>query len=91
MIRINLAKLLGDRSLYWLAKESGIAYSTIHKLNKEPPHGINFDTLEKLCVALKCEPGDLLVRVPGTMRDGKHANYQHRKRAATREAAGQEA
>jgi putative transcriptional regulator len=65
MIEFRLDERLGDRSLYWLAKESGIAYSTIHKLNKEPPKGISFDTLDKLCRVLECEPGDLLVRVLG--------------------------
>lgn len=66
MIDFRLAERLAGRSLYWLAKESGIAYSTIHKLQKEPPHGISFETLDKLCAALGCEPGDLLVRSPGT-------------------------
>ena len=64
MIEFRLDERLNGRSLYWLAKESGIAYSTIHKLKKEPPHGISFDTLDKLCAALDCAPGDLLVRVP---------------------------
>lgn len=62
MIEFRLDELLGERSLYWLAKKSGIAYSTIHKLQKAPPHGISFEVLDKLCEALECKPGDLLVR-----------------------------
>jgi putative transcriptional regulator len=61
-----------------LAKESGIAYSTTHKLNKEPPKGISFVTLDKLCVALKCEPGDLLVRVPGDKKAGSRGGSNSR-------------
>lgn len=69
MIEFQLEERLGGRTLYWLAKTSGIAYSTIHKLRKAPPRGISLDTLDKLCAALDCEPGDLLKRVP----DGKRA------------------
>jgi putative transcriptional regulator len=64
MIKFRLEERLGDRSLYWLAKEAGISYSTIHKLKKTPPKGISFEVLDKLCDALNCTPGDLLVKRP---------------------------
>jgi putative transcriptional regulator len=63
MIRLQLADRLGNRSLYWLAKETGIAYSTIHKLSRTNTQGISFVVLDKLCEALDCEPADLLVRI----------------------------
>jgi len=62
MIEVNIDNLLEQkaRSFYWLSKETGISYSTLWRLKKGKALGINFVTLEKLCVALECEPGSLL-------------------------------
>ena len=62
MIEIRVDELLGDhgRTFYWLAKETGISHTTLWRLKKGKALGINFDTLEKLCGALKCQPGDVL-------------------------------
>jgi len=62
MIEIHLDDLLGNRgrSFYWLAKETGISHTTLWRLRKGKALGINFETLEKICVVLKCEPGDVL-------------------------------
>lgn len=62
MIEIQVDELLGNhgRTFYWLAKETGISHTTLWRLKKGKALGINFDTLEKLCAALKCEPGDVL-------------------------------
>lgn len=48
------------RSFYWLSKHAGVSYSTLWRLKKGKALGINFVTLEKLCGALACEPGDLI-------------------------------
>jgi DNA-binding Xre family transcriptional regulator len=72
MIELRLNERLGSRSLYWLAKQSGIAYSTIHKLKKAAPQGISFDVLDKLCDALECAPGDLLVKVSEVKKSAKN-------------------
>lgn len=48
------------KSFYWLSKHTGVSYSTLWRLKKGKAQGINFVTLEKLCDALACEPGDLL-------------------------------
>ena len=61
MIEIRIdqqLKALG-RTFYWLAKETGISHTTLWRLKKGKALGINFVTLEKLCEALGCEPGDL--------------------------------
>ncbi len=62
MIEIRVDELLGGhgRTFYWLAKETGISHTTLWRLKKGKALGINFDTLEKLCGALKCQPGDVL-------------------------------
>ena len=67
MIEIQVDRLLAGlgRSFYWLAKETGISHTTLWRLKKGKALGINFDTLEKLCSALNCQPGDLLLRTDG--------------------------
>jgi putative transcriptional regulator len=49
-----------ERSVYWLAKETGISYTTLWRLKTDKALGINFSTLESLCKALDCDPGDLV-------------------------------
>jgi len=62
MIEIRLDELLENcgRSFYWLAKETGISHTTLWRLKKGKALGINFETLEKVCETLKCQPGDVL-------------------------------
>ncbi|HKZ78636.1 MAG TPA: helix-turn-helix domain-containing protein [Pyrinomonadaceae bacterium] len=62
MMEIRLDELLAQhrRTFYWLAKETGISHTTLWRLKKGKARGINFDTLEKLCGALNCQPGDVL-------------------------------
>jgi len=48
-----------------LSKESGIAYANCHKIWNNQQKMISLDTLDRLCAALGCEPGDILVRVDG--------------------------
>lgn len=66
MIEVHIDDLLEkqNRSFYWLSKETGISYSTLWRLKKGKAMGINFVTLEKICTALGCEPGNLLKIVP---------------------------
>lgn len=80
MIQIHIDKLLGEhgRSFYWLSKETGISHTTLWRLKKGKALGINFETLEKLCGALDCQPGDLL-----TMRKTKRP-AKHRERKSER-------
>jgi len=68
MIDIRIDGLLAEhgRTFYWLAKETGISHTTLWRLKKGKALGINFDTLEKMCQALSCQPGDVL-----TMANGK--------------------
>jgi putative transcriptional regulator len=62
MIEIQVDQLLAGhgRTFYWLAKETGISHTTLWRLKKGKALGINFDTLEKICTALACQPGDVL-------------------------------
>lgn len=62
MIEIRVDQLLAEhgRTFYWLAKETGISHTTLWRLKKGKALGINFETLEKMCQALQCQPGDVL-------------------------------
>lgn len=59
-IRISQLLLSRGRTAYWLAKRTGISYTTLWRLSKGNAVGINFATLEKICEALECDPGDVL-------------------------------
>ncbi len=61
-IRFRIDEVLRERgqSLYWLARAAGISYTTLWRLTKDRALGMNFATLEKMCGALECQPGDLI-------------------------------
>jgi putative transcriptional regulator len=61
-IRFKIAEVLKERSqsLYWLSRTTGISYTTLWRLTKDRALGMNFATLEKMCVALECTPGELI-------------------------------
>jgi putative transcriptional regulator len=62
MIEIRVEELLQTRgrSFYWLSKQTGISHTTMWRFKKDKALGINFETLEKLCQVLECQPGDVL-------------------------------
>jgi putative transcriptional regulator len=62
VIAIRIDELLEERgrTFYWLAKETGISHTTLWRLKKGRALGINFVTLESICRALDCQPGDVL-------------------------------
>jgi putative transcriptional regulator len=62
MIVPRLDKVLAKEkhTFYWLAKETGVSHTTLWRLKKGKAVGINFETLEKICRALRCQPGDVL-------------------------------
>jgi DNA-binding Xre family transcriptional regulator len=63
MIKIELEKLLDGRSLYSLAQETGIRWGTIAAIAKGTIRRIDLESLDAICDALGCVPGDLLVKV----------------------------
>jgi putative transcriptional regulator len=65
------------RTFYWLAKETGVSHTTLWRLKKGKAVGINFETLEKICRALKCQPGDVLLLT----KDKSPAQRQSSKKA----------
>jgi putative transcriptional regulator len=65
MIVCTLPEVLKRKkwSRYRLQKVSGISYPTLHALFHGTSKAYSADVLDRLCDALKCEPGDLLKRV----------------------------
>ena len=63
MIISNLAVLLAERKLKVadLVRSTGINKSTSHKLYNDESVRIDFETIDKICIALDVEVGDLLV------------------------------
>lgn len=61
-IKVNLDLLLVQRkmSLTQLAEEVGITLSNMSLLKTGKVRGIRFGTLDAICKALDCQPGDVL-------------------------------
>lgn len=66
MINIRLDYVLLDRrmKLKDLAKATGLAVNNLSILKTNKARAIRFSTLELLCKALNCIPGDLLEYLP---------------------------
>ena len=64
MVRLRVKELLEERGkdMAWLARETGRSYQSIHAVTKEETTAVKFETLELLCNAFRCEPGELVHR-----------------------------
>lgn len=62
MIEVTLDFMLLKRKMSSkeLAEKIGITPANLSILKTGKAHGIRFETLEKICEALDCQPGDLL-------------------------------
>jgi len=85
MIGIRIDQLLKGhgRTFYWLAKETGISHTTLWRLKKGRALGINFLTLERICQALDCQPGDML----SLTNEKKHRTKKDRRSRTPRKFA----
>ena len=70
-IRVDLDKRLYDRrmSLTELADRVGVTIANLSILKTGKARAIRFSTLEALCRELDCQPGELLVFVPGPLNE----------------------
>uniref|UniRef100_A0A832H0I0 XRE family transcriptional regulator n=1 Tax=Oscillatoriales cyanobacterium SpSt-402 TaxID=2282168 RepID=A0A832H0I0_9CYAN len=66
-LKWRLAVLMADRELNYkqLAEKMGMHPNTVSKLKNNLPDRIETNTLMRLCKALECQPGDLLVYIQG--------------------------
>lgn len=65
-IIVNLEKILDDRQMKSneLAEKIGITTANLSILKTGKAKAIRFSTLEAICEALDCQPGDLLKYEP---------------------------
>ena len=82
-IKLNLDHVMLDRrvSLTDLADRIGITLANLSILKTNKARAIRFSTLEALCRALDCQPGDLIEFVPAT--DGAAASDDGSKSGST--------
>ena len=61
-IDVRLAVMLAERNVSGkeLAEHVGITEANLSLLRRGKVKGVRFDTLEKICDYLECQPGDLL-------------------------------
>lgn len=63
MVYVRVKEILKEKkkTKYWFVKKMEGGYQALSHLIDNETTGIHFDTLEKLCNVLECEPGDILV------------------------------
>ena len=64
MIHIRVKEILKEKNVVniGLLKIWNGGYQALSHLMNNETSGIHFDTLEKMCEILDCEPGDIIVR-----------------------------
>ena len=67
MIRIDLDVMLARRkmSMTELSQRVGITMANLSILKNSKAKAIRFSTLDAICRALSCQPGDILIWEPG--------------------------
>lgn len=67
MIKVKLAVLLAEKQMMLkeLEEKTGIALNNLSVLKTGKAKAIRFSTLDQICKALNCQPGDLLEFVAG--------------------------
>lgn len=71
-IRINIDVMLAKRkmSVTELSEKVGITMANISILKNGKAKAIKLDTLNKICKALNCQPGDILEYIPEENEEG---------------------
>lgn len=59
-VRLNEILADKDKTIYWLAKQTGITNNTLGRLAKNQTDRITFELIAKICDTLKIEISDLL-------------------------------
>ena len=79
MIYLQINEILKERkhTKYWFIKNMGGGYQSLSNLMNNATSSIHFETLNKICEILECEPGDVIIFKKGTRR--KNINEQNIK------------
>lgn len=78
-IKWRLSAVMADREIdnQTLHLLTGLHPGTISKLRNNPPSRIDVVTLNLLCQALECQPGELLRFIPDEATKNSPNNYQN--------------
>ncbi|MBZ3776951.1 helix-turn-helix transcriptional regulator [Lentilactobacillus otakiensis] len=73
MIQVNLDRVLVEQKMTSkeLAEKIGITTVNLSKFKTGKAKGVRFNTLNKLCATLNCQPGDILEYTPDESNEGK--------------------
>ncbi|MEZ4826425.1 MAG: helix-turn-helix transcriptional regulator [Bacteroidia bacterium] len=73
-IVVNLDVMMAKRKmkLNELADKVGISITNLSLLKTGKARGIRFGTLEAICGALNCQPGDILEYVPDQVKSNRN-------------------
>jgi len=73
MIKINLSELLKDRQMSSkeLTQVIDITEANLSILRSGKAKAIRFSTLDSICKALNCQPGDILEYIEGDYNEGE--------------------
>ena len=72
MIRVDLDVMLAKRkmSMTELSQRVGVTMANLSILKNGKAKAVRFSTLNEICKALSCQPGDILVYEEGENEDG---------------------
>lgn len=78
-IAVRLDDVLYERrmTLTELADRVGITLANLSILKTGKARAIRFSTLEAICAALSCQPGDILEFLPEAAEGGQSASMPH--------------
>ena len=82
-IIVNLDVMLARRKIRSreLAARIELTEANVSLLKSGKVRGIRFDTLERICAVLDCQPGDILEYVPDSTDDALESREAGRKSA----------
>ena len=66
VIRLDVMLALRKMKSKDLAAAIGATEANLSKLKSGSMKGVKFETLDKICEVLDCQPGDILVHIPNT-------------------------
>lgn len=64
MVYLKVKEILNQKkkTKYWFIKKMEGNYQSLSNLLNNETTGIYFETIDKICTILECEPGDIIVR-----------------------------
>ena len=73
MIRVDLDVMLARRkmSMTELSQRVGVTMANLSILKNGKAKAVRFSTLNEICKALRCQPGDILIYEEGEDQDGE--------------------